>query len=147
MKLAVGHPTVAEEIEILQRRRERKQDEVSLQQITGTNQIMAMRAAIETVYVHPDIETYIAELVHATRIDRRVAVGASPRASLAFLKLARAFAALEGREFVLPDDIKHFASSVLGHRLVLQPEHWMSQRARGDVVTDVLNRVAVPVIK
>jgi len=74
-------------------------------------------------------------------------VGASPRASLAFLKLARAFAALEGREFVLPDDIKHFASSVLGHRLVLQPEHWMSQRARGDVVTDVLNRVAVPVIK
>ena len=147
VKLTVGYPTVAEEIEILQRRRERKQDEVSLQQITGTNQIMAMRAAIETVYVHPDIETYIAELVHATRIDRRVAVGASPRASLAFLKLARAFAALEGRDFVLPDDIKHFASSVLGHRLVLQPEHWMSQRARGDVVTDVLNRVAVPVIK
>lgn len=147
VKLMVGHPSISEEVEILQRRRERKQDEVSLQQITGTEQILAMRAAVETVYVHPDLEAYIAEVVHATRVDRRVAVGASPRASLAFLKLARAFAALEGREFVLPDDIKHFASSVLAHRLVLQPEYWMSQRTRKDVVTDVLNRVVVPVIK
>ena len=147
VKLTVGYPTVAEEIEILQRRRERKKDEVPLQQVTGTEQILEMRTAIESVYVHSDLENYIAELVHATRIDRRVAVGASPRASLAFLKLARALAALEGREYVIPDDIKHFALSVLGHRLVLQPEYWMSQRARGDVVTDVLNRVAVPVIK
>lgn len=147
VKLSVGHPTVAEEKEILQRRRERKQDEVLLLQVTKPGQIMEMRAAVETVYVHSDLENYIAELVHATRIDRRVAVGASPRASLAFLKLARAFAALESRDYVIPDDIKHFASAVLGHRLVLQPEHWMSQHVRSDVVQEVLNKVPVPVIQ
>lgn len=147
VKLSVGHPTVAEEKEILQRRRERKQDEVLLLQVTKPGQIMEMRAAVETVYVHSDLENYIAELVHATRIDRRVAVGASPRASLAFLKLARAFAALESRDYVIPDDFKHFASAVLGHRLVLQPEHWMSQHVRSDVVQEVLNKVPVPVIQ
>lgn len=147
VKLAVGHPNRTEEIEILRRRRERMQDEASLLQAANSKQIMEMRAAVETVYVHPDLESYIVEIVHATRNDRRVVVGASPRASLAFLKLARAFAALEGRDFVIPDDIKHFAFSVLGHRLVLQPEHWMSQRVRNDIVNEALNKVVVPVIQ
>ena len=147
VKLTVGHPSVAEEKEILQRRRERKQDEVSLLRVSNPDQIMEMRAAVEGVFVHPDLENYIAELVHTTRVDRRVAVGASPRASLAFLKLSRAYAALEGRDFVIPDDIKRFAFAVLGHRLLLQPEHWMSQRVRGDIVNEVLSKVAVPVIQ
>ncbi|MCB9110861.1 MAG: MoxR family ATPase [Anaerolineales bacterium] len=147
VKLTVGHPSVAEEKEILQRRRERKQDEVSLLRVSNPDQIMEMRAAVEGVFVHPDLENYIAELVHATRVDRRVAVGASPRASLAFLKLSRAYAALDGRDFVIPDDIKRFAFAVLGHRLLLQPEHWMSQRVRGDIVNEVLSKVAVPVIQ
>ena len=147
VKLTVGHPSVAEEKEILQRRRERKQDEVPLLQVTKPEQILEMRAAVENVHVHSDLENYIAELVHATRSDRRVTVGASPRASLAFLKLARAFAALEGRDYIIPDDIKRFAVSVLGHRLVLQPEHWMSLRVRGDIVAEVLNKVPVPVIQ
>jgi MoxR-like ATPase len=147
VKLSVGHPSVAEEKEILQRRRERKQDEVPLLQVTKAEQILEMRAAVENVYVHADLENYIAELVHATRIDRRVAVGASPRASLAFLKLARAFAALESRDYIIPDDIKRFAYAVLGHRLILQLEHWMSQRVRGDVIGEVLDKVAVPVIQ
>ena len=147
VKLTVGHPSVAEEKEILQRRRERKQDEVSLLRVSNPDQIMEMRAAVEGVFVHPDLENYIAELVHATRVDRRVAVGASPRASLAFLKLSRAYAALDGRDFVIPDDIKRFAFAVLGHRLLLQPEHWMSQRVRSDIVNEVLSKVAVPVIQ
>ncbi|MEW6406727.1 MAG: MoxR family ATPase [Chloroflexota bacterium] len=147
VKLSVGYPDVAEEKEILQRRRERRQDEVSLLQVTRSDQIVDMRAAVETVFIHSDLENYIAELVHATRADRRVAVGASPRASLAFLKLARAFAALEGRDYVIPDDIRRFALAVLSHRLLLQPEHWMSQRVRSDVVNEVLNKVAVPVIQ
>src|SRR5512146_2553694 len=78
VKLRVGHPSVAEEKEILQRRHERKQDEVSLLQVTKPEQIVDMRATVETVYIHSDLENYIAELVHATRHDRRVAVGASP---------------------------------------------------------------------
>lgn len=147
VKLAVGHPSVTEEREILRRRRERRQDEVLLMRVAEPGQIMEMRAAVETVYVHPDLENYISELVHATRVDRRVVVGASPRASLAFLKLSRAYAALDSREYIIPDDIKRFATAVLGHRLVLQPEYWMSQRVRDDVVNDVLNKVAVPVLQ
>ena len=78
--------------------------------------------------------------------DRRVAVGASPRGSLAFLKLARANAALEGRDYVIPDDVKRYAVAVLSHRLILQPEFWMSQSVNGEVIHDVLAKTPVPVI-
>ncbi len=147
VKLTVGHPSVEEEREILHRRRERRQDEVVLRQIVHAKDLLEMRAVVETVHVDADLETYIAELVHATRTDRRVAVGASPRASLAFLKLARARAALEGREYVIPDDIKRFAAPVLSHRLILQPEFWMSHQVVGEVIREVFSKVPVPVIK
>ncbi len=147
LRLTVGYPSLEEEKEILQRRRDRKQDELSLKQITKPKQLIEMRAALETVHVDPDLEGYISALVHATRIDRRVAVGASPRGSLAFLKMARARAVLEGRDYILPDDIKHFAVPVLSHRLLLQPEYWMSQQIHGDVIRDVLKATPVPVIQ
>jgi MoxR-like ATPase len=145
LKLSVGYPDVTEEKEILQRRQMRKQEEVKLGAVTSPAKILKMRAAVETVYVDPDLEDYIARLVHATRSDRRVAVGASPRASLAFLKMARAHAALEGREFVLPDDVKRFATPILSHRLILLPEYWVARDVTGEVIADVLERVPVPV--
>jgi len=147
LKLTVGHPSVEEEREILKRRRERRQEEVTLRQVTSAEQLLEMRAVVETVHVDGDLEAYIAELVHATRVDRRVAVGSSPRGSLAFLKIARAYAALSGRDYVLPDDIKHFAAPVLSHRLILQPEYWMSHQITGEVIRDVFGKVAVPVVK
>ncbi len=147
LKVTVGYPTVEEEREILQRRRERKRDEVALRKVTNAKQILEMRAVVETVHVDKDLENYIAMLVHATREDRRVAVGSSPRASLAFLKMARAHAALEGRDFVLPDDVKRFAVPVLSHRLILQPEYWMSSQVNGEVIADVLRKTPVPVLK
>lgn len=147
LKLNVGYPSLEEEREILQRRRERKLDDLSLQQITKPKQLLEMRAMLETVHVDSDLEGYISALVHATRIDRRVAVGASPRGSLAFLKMARARAVLAGRDYILPDDIKHFAVPVLSHRLILQPEYWMSQQINGDVIRDVLRITPVPVIR
>ncbi len=147
LKLTVGYPSLEEEKEILQRRRERKQDELSLRQITKPTQLLEMRAALETIHVDPDLEGYISALVHATRTDRRVAVGASPRGSLAFLKMARAHAALAGRDYILPDDVKHFAVPVLSHRLLLQPEYWMSHQVNGDVIRDVLSNTPVPVIR
>lgn len=146
LKLTVGYPSEDEEKEILRRRRERMQDEVVLNKIVKTKQLTEMQLAVESVHVDTDIEGYIAALIHATRQDRRVAVGASPRGSLAFLKTARAFAALEGRDYVVPDDVKHFATPVLSHRLILQPEYWMSQSVNGDVILDVLNKTPVPVI-
>lgn len=147
LKLKVGYPNLEEEKLILRRRRERMQDEVVLSQITRAKQIISLRESVETVHVDADLEEYIALLVSATRTDRRVAVGASPRGSLAFLKMARANAALEGREFITPDDIKRYAMSVMGHRVILQPEYWMSTTVADDVVNDAVQKTPVPVIK
>ncbi len=146
VKLSVGYPNMEEEKEILRRRRARMQDELELYQVLKPKQMPALREPVENVHVDADIEDYIAALVHATRIDRRVAVGASPRGSLAFLKLARANAAMEGRDYVVPDDVKRYAVPVLSHRLILQPEFWMSQTVNGEVIQDVVNKTAVPVI-
>lgn len=146
VKLTVGYPSLDEEKEILNRRRERMHDQNDLMQILKPRQLNALREKVETVHVDADIEKYIAALVHATRQDRRVSVGASPRGSLAFLKLARGYAAYEGRDYVVPDDVKLFAVPVLSHRLILQPEYWMSQSIVGDVIKDVFERTPVPVI-
>lgn len=147
VKLTVGYPSVEEETEILRRRRERRQDDVNLNMMTNAQQLMDLRQAVESVYVDADLEIYIARIVHETRSDRRVAVGASPRASLAFLKMSRAKAAMEGRDYILPDDIKHFATPVLSHRLILQPEYWMARRVADEVISDVLDKVPVPVVR
>ncbi len=147
IKLTVGYPNAEEEKEILHRRRIRKQDELQLRVITKPKQILEMQAALEEVHVDSDLEGYISEIVHGTRTDRRVAVGASPRGSLAFLKMARAHAVLAGRDFILPDDIKRFAVPVLSHRILLQPEYWMSQQVNGEVIRDVMAQIPVPVIR
>jgi len=147
LKMAVGYPSIEEEKLILKRRRERKQDEVMLRDISTAAQVLEMREAVESVHVNADLENYIATLVHATRVDRRVAVGSSPRGSLAFLKIARANAAIEGRDFITPDDIKRYAVAVLGHRVILQPEYWMSKQIVDDVIRDTLDKTAVPVVK
>ena len=147
LKLSVGYPSIEEERLILKRRRERKQDEVILRDLATAEKVMEMHNAVEEVHVNADLENYIATLVHATRTDRRVAVGASPRGSLAFLKIARANAAMEGRDFITPDDIKRYAMPVLSHRVILQPEYWMARQVVDDVIRDTLDRTAVPVVK
>ena len=146
VKLSVGYPSAAEEQEILRRRGQRLQDEVAVTQVVEVEQLRQMQRFVEQVYVEPDIEAYIVALAIATRADNRVAVGASPRGSLALMKLARAWAALEGRDFVLPDDVKGIAQPVLAHRLVLQPDFWMKRQAAEDVVSSIVERVPVPVI-
>lgn len=147
LKLTVGYPSLAEEKEILQRRHQRQVEEVTLLPVVSAAEVLEMRQVVETVHVDGDLELYIAELVHETRLDRRVAVGASPRASLAFLKMARARAALLGRDYLLPDDIKHFAIPVLAHRLIMQPDYWMARRIVEDVITEIFAKVPVPVVK
>lgn len=147
LKLNVGYPSIEEEKLILKRRRERKQDDVVLRDLATSEKVLEMRDAVENVHVNADLENYIATLVHATRTDRRVAVGASPRGSLAFLKIARANAAMEGRDFITPDDIKRYAMPVLSHRVILQPEYWMARQVVDDVIRDTLDKTAVPVVK
>ena len=146
VKLGVGYPSLEDEQEILRRRRERAHDQVEINTVTEAGMLLAMRQAVEKVHVEPDLEQYIASLVHATRRDKRVAVGASPRGSLALLKLARAQAALDGRDYVIPDDIKTFAIPALAHRLILEPEFWMRRQAVFDILTQIVEKEPVPVI-
>lgn len=145
MKLSIGYPTVEEETLILRNRRQRRSDNFSLQAVTDTRTFLGLREVIEDVHVDPDVERYIVELTSRTRVHRQVVVGASPRGGLALLKLARASAAIQGRNFVLPDDVKGFARATLSHRLILEPDLWNVQRAADDVVDDILRLVPVPV--
>jgi len=147
VKLAVGYPSVEEEQEILKRRRERRTDAFSLQQVTDGETLLGMRQAVESIHIETDLEGYIVKLVNATRHDPRIAVGASPRASLALLKLARAWAIIDGRDYVIPDNIKAFAKPVLNHRLILNPELWLRPQAADKILTELIARVPVPVIE
>ncbi len=144
MRLSVGYPTPEEEREILKRRRERGQDLVEVPNVLDLDAFRAVQTAAEGIEVDPAIEAYVVELVGATRADPRAEVGASPRGSLALLKLARAWALLEGRSFVVPDDVKRSAVPGLAHRILIKPEPWI-RGVRGEaVVSAALLRVPVP---
>ncbi len=147
VKLAVGYPAPEEEHEILKRRRQRRRDAFDLEQVTNADELLAMRRAVEEVTLVPDVERYIVDQVNATRHDRQDAVGASPRGSLALLTLSRAWSAIRGRDYVLPDDVKLFAVPALGHRLILEPDLWMRRHATEDVLAAIMQRVPVPVIE
>jgi MoxR-like ATPase len=146
VRLRVGYPNPAEEQEILRRRIERRHDHFELKAATDAAGFLAMQRAIETVRIDTDLQAYIVQLVTRTRGHRQTAVGASPRGSLALLKLGRAWAAIQGRSYVLPDDLKHFARPALAHRLILQPDLWSAPQAADRVVDEIIQSVPVPVI-
>jgi MoxR-like ATPase len=144
LRIGVGYPSREHEIEMLARRIERGDDEIELTPIVDSATLVAMQRALEHVHVADAIEGYIVDLVAATRASKRLAVGASPRGSLALLKLSRAKAALAGRDFVVPEDVKAVAVPALAHRLMLRPELWV-QRVRGeDIVEEALETVPTP---
>jgi MoxR-like ATPase len=144
LRIGVGYPERHDEIEMLARRLERGEDEVELRPVVDAPTLVAMQRALEQVHVADSIEGYIVDLVAATRASKRLAVGASPRGSLALLKLSRARAALDGRDFVVPEDVKAVAVPALAHRLTLRPELWV-QRIRGeDIVAEALESVPTP---
>ena len=132
------------EREILSIRRARRTDDVSVPVLVTRAELLAMQHALEDVFVGDSVERYIVALVQATRTDPRVALGASPRGSLAVLKLARAEAAIRGREFVLPDDVKAVAVVALAHRVILKSELWVSRTTSTQVVESLLQQVPAP---
>jgi MoxR-like ATPase len=146
VKLSVGYPSPDDEQEILRRRQERKRDEFDLEQVTDAEELLAICQVVEEVHVDPDLERYIVALIAETRERWQVAVGASPRGSLALLKLSRAWAAMDGRDYVLPDDVKMFVEPALVHRLILEPDLWMKRHAAEEVLAEVLRTVPVPVL-
>jgi MoxR-like ATPase len=147
MKLNIGYPNAEEEHEILRRRRQRKQDSFDLHPVLDAEGLQAIRQAIEDVHIESDIERYIVNLISSTRKHRQIVVGASPRATLAMLKLTRAWAAMNNRNYVLPDDVKLFARSVLIHRLILEPDLWTERRAADEIISELLRQTPVPVFK
>jgi len=144
LRVAVGYPQADAERAILRIRRERRTDDVAVPVLVTRAELLAMQQALEDVFVSDALEQYIVALVQATRSDSRVALGASPRGSLAVLKLARAEAAIRGREFVLPDDVKAVAVAALAHRMVLRPELWVSRTTPAQVVETLLLQVPAP---
>ena len=144
LRVSFGYPSSGDEWEVLSRRLERREDEVELDPVIDGPTLLALQTAIEDVHVGGTIGAYIVELVAATRTSPSTAVGSSPRGSLAVLKLARCKAALSGRDFVTPDDVKAVAVPALAHRLMLKPELWVQQLAAEDIVRRLLDSVPTP---
>jgi MoxR-like ATPase len=144
LRTAFGYPAREDEIDVLSRRIERQEDEVVLEPVVDRETLLEMQRAIEQVHVADSVRGYCVDIVSATRRSQSAAVGASPRGSLALLKLARTKAALSSRDYVLPDDVKAIAVAALAHRLVLRPELWVQKISAEDVVREVLDSVPTP---
>jgi MoxR-like ATPase len=144
LRTAFGYPSREGEVDVLARRIERESDDVELGAVVDRETLLGMQRAVESVHVAPSVQEYCVDLVAATRDSQSTAVGASPRGSLALLKLSRCRAALQGRDFVLPDDVKAIAVPALAHRLVLRPELWVQRVSAEDVVREVLAAVPTP---
>ena len=147
MKMSMGYPDRQEEKSILQRRKLRGKDDYDIEPITSPKKVVAMQKALETVHVDTAILSYIVELVQRTREDHRVITGASPRASQSLFKTARASAAIDGRDYVIPDDIKAVALQVVSHRIVLKPESKIRGVTGQHIMRKILSEVPVPVIQ
>jgi MoxR-like ATPase len=144
VRVRLGYPDGDAEFEILNRRARRGTDEVELDTVVSHASLIEMQQLVETVHVSESVGKYMVDLVSATRASGRVRVGASPRGSLALMKIARARAAIAGRSYVLPDDVQEVAIPCLAHRLILRPEFWAQELSEERVVEEVLESVPTP---
>jgi MoxR-like ATPase len=144
MKVGIGYPSPAEEVEILERRTQRQSDELGIEQVASRDDVLGMRRLVEAVHIDPEIERYIVNIVSKTREQSAVEVGASPRGSLAMLKLSKANAWLHRRDYVLPDDVKAVAVPALSHRLILTADHWIRGTKPESIIENLLEKVEVP---
>jgi MoxR-like ATPase len=144
MRIGVGYPARADEWEVLARRMARAEDEIELDPVVDGDTLLQMQRALEQVHVSEQVGLYMVDLVVATRVSPRVQVGSSPRGTLALLKLSRGRAALQGRDFVTPDDVKAVAIPALAHRLTLRPELWVQRVSGEDLVREALESVPTP---
>jgi MoxR-like ATPase len=144
LRTSFGYPDRDAEVDMLARRAARGTDDVELRPVADRETLLAAQAAVERVHVSEAIRGYVVDVVRATRDANAIQVGASPRGSLAVLKLARAKAAVAGRDFVTPEDVKAVAVPALAHRLTLRPELWVQRVRPEDIVRDRLETVATP---
>ncbi len=144
MRVSFGYPTRDQEWDVLQRRLDRRQEAQQLDAVTDAAGLRGMQASIETVTVEESVGRYCVTLAAATRDHPQVLMGSSPRGALALMLCARAYAVITGRDYVVPEDVKHVAAAVLGHRVTIRPELWMSDVTGASVVRSVLAQVPTP---
>jgi MoxR-like ATPase len=144
MKISIGYPSFKDEVAILTNRIERKSDEVKIEKVASAKDVLYLQEMVENVYVSDEIKEYIVRIVTATRKAPEAEVGASVRGSLALLKLSRARALMQGRDFVIPDDVKYVAIPALRHRLILKPEFWLRGIKPDHILEKILKEVPVP---
>ncbi len=144
LRTRIGYPAAKDESRLLTERLRRKTDDFSLQSVMTSEQFLGAQRAVEQVHVEQAIVDYVVAIVSSTRDDRDVEVGASPRGSLALLKLARASSVIAGRDFVTPDDVRRLAAPALAHRLVLTAEAWARHTDPDTVITRCASNVAAP---
>jgi len=144
MRLRIGYPDKDSEIEILKRRIIRRTDDFSIKTIVKATTLIEMQDAVEGVHADDGVLSYITDIVGATRTHGQVEIGASPRGSLSLLKLARANAALSGRDYILPDDVKAICSEALSHRIIPKAASWVRGFDAGSIIDEIVKTVPVP---
>jgi len=145
-KISITYPSLEEEVKILEGHQERKQllPVDSISPLLSPEELTEYRDAIHQIHVESDMLKYIASLVDETRNNPDIYLGASPRASIAMLRTAKAYAALQGRDFIMPEDIKFVAHPILRHRILLSPEKEMEGMNADDIIALVIDKVEVP---
>ncbi len=147
LRLDVGYPTHEHEVEILRRRKDRKMDYIKVNKVTEPKTLLDMQRAVEDVHLDDDIKDYIVKIVQNTRKNSQVEVGCSPRGSLALMKTSMANAAVKGRDYVVPDDVKFLSKEALAHRLVLKPGPAIKGVRPEYIISQILKKVPVPKLK
>jgi MoxR-like ATPase len=146
MKLSVGYPSKDDEVEIGKRRIRRGKDDFDVAQVCSPQEIVAMQEACERIHLDDAVLDYIARIIVATRVHPAMHVGASPRGTLALIKASRAWAALRGRAFVTPDDVRQVAVHVIAHRIILKPDVRFGGTSAKDVVAEILKKTPAPTV-
>jgi MoxR-like ATPase len=146
MKISLGYPTIEEELQLLENQRTGHPIE-RISAVVSAEQLQQCQTAVRQVFVDLKIRQYLTQLVHLTRHHQHLALGGSPRATIALFRTSQALAAIKGRSYVIPDDVKAVAIPVLAHRLILKPESRLRQITTDKVIQEIMSSLAVPVIE
>ena len=144
MKLSLGYPDPEEEVKVAFKAKESKN---SLTAVTNAEEIIEIRKAVEKVFVSDELGRYIVSIINATRNNSDIILGCSPRGSIAMVTASRAYALYQGRNYVVPDDIKYLSRYVLPHRIILSHEAKIQRKSEQDVIRNVVNSIAIPIGK
>jgi len=145
MRFSLGYPTMDDELRMLQML-ERRHPLDSLEAVVSSADLVACQESIKGIFVDPKVRQYILQIVHATRQHEDLALGASPRASIALFRASQAMAAVRGREYVQPDDIKRIVGPVMAHRIILRPESRLRRMTAERIVDEIVAEIAIPTI-